>query len=154
MNGGLKLRRIHVDEALATCPKRISQCSRAHYHIILLNKKPCLCCRNVLTSETLSLGCVENNRRELYAVGVLCALCVSSPLLRFHVSPVHAHTASGFRGRTLLAVDQPDANSIQVSEGGFESMLMPSGRAMFHTARVDSSTDYRRELDAEQSILH
>ncbi|NP_001316246.1 lysosomal amino acid transporter 1 homolog isoform X1 [Ictalurus punctatus] len=51
----------------------------------------------------------NGNRRVLYAVGVLCELGVFSSLLQFPVSPVHIRTSSSFRGRTLLAVDQPNA---------------------------------------------
>ncbi|XP_053481602.1 lysosomal amino acid transporter 1 homolog [Ictalurus furcatus] len=51
----------------------------------------------------------NGNRTVLYAVGVLCELGVFSSLLQFPVSPVHTRTSSSFRGRTLLAVDQPNA---------------------------------------------
>lgn len=90
------------------------------------SEKPCLCCKNVLMSETLSLGCVDGNRRVLYAVGVLCELGVFSSLLQFPVSPVHTRTSSSFRGRTLLAVDQPNAelNLIQVNGGSFVYLII------------------------------
>ncbi|XP_026783703.3 lysosomal amino acid transporter 1 homolog [Pangasianodon hypophthalmus] len=61
----------------------------------------------------LSDRCVDDNRAVLYAVGALYALGAFSCLLQFPVSPVHTHTSSGFRGRTLLAVDELNANIIQ-----------------------------------------
>ncbi|MCJ8734736.1 hypothetical protein PDJAM_G00238800 [Pangasius djambal] len=54
-----------------------------------------------------------DNRTVLYAVGALYALGAFSCLLPSPVSPVHTHTSSGFRGRTLLAVDELNANLIQ-----------------------------------------
>lgn len=87
-------------------------------------------------SETLSLGCVDDSGRVLYAVGVLCTLGVFSPLLQFPVSSRHTHTASGFRGRTLLAVDQLNANSIQVNEGSAVHLLMAFGFVKFRTVFI------------------
>ncbi|XP_058245921.1 lysosomal amino acid transporter 1 homolog [Hemibagrus wyckioides] len=54
-----------------------------------------------------------NERRTvLYAMGVLCTLGIFSSLSS--VSDVHTRTSSlGFRGRTLLAVDQLNADSIE-----------------------------------------
>lgn len=66
---------------------------------------------------------VDDDRRLLCAVGVLCALGVFSSLLQFPVSPVHTHASSGFRGRILLAVDQLNANKIKVNEGSFVNLM-------------------------------
>ncbi|KAI5095314.1 lysosomal amino acid transporter 1-like [Silurus meridionalis] len=57
---------------------------------------------------------LENaNRRVLHVAGVLCALGVFSSLSQFSFSSAHKYTASGFKGRTLLAVEQLHANSIE-----------------------------------------
>ncbi|XP_062855206.1 lysosomal amino acid transporter 1 homolog [Trichomycterus rosablanca] len=49
---------------------------------------------------------MENSRTVLNAVGVLYVLGMFSSQTQFPISPVQTDTASGFRGRTLLAVDQ------------------------------------------------
>ncbi|KAK3566146.1 hypothetical protein QTP86_028461 [Hemibagrus guttatus] len=54
----------------------------------------------------------NDNRTMLYVIGVLCTFGMFSSL--FSVSDVHTRTSSsGFRGRTLMAVDQLNADSIE-----------------------------------------
>ncbi|KAM9475564.1 lysosomal amino acid transporter 1 homolog isoform 1-T2 [Clarias gariepinus] len=55
----------------------------------------------------------SDGRAVLYAVGALCTLSVFSSLLQFPNSLIHTRTSSGFRSRTLLAVDEPNASSIR-----------------------------------------
>lgn len=121
---GDKCCHVNVDVALVTCPK-IKIIAMVVLQQGAKRQTAFLCCRNVLISETLSLGCVDNNRRVLYAVGAVCALAVFSPLLQFHISAVHTHPASGFRSRTLLTADQPNAvKSIQVNKGSRVNVSM------------------------------
>ncbi|XP_027007361.2 lysosomal amino acid transporter 1 homolog isoform X3 [Tachysurus fulvidraco] len=55
-----------------------------------------------------------DRRTVLYALGVLGTLGTFSSLLHSPVSDVHTRiSSSGFRGRTLLAVDQLNASSIE-----------------------------------------
>lgn len=144
LNTVLKQKRVNVDVALVTCPKakgsELSTTALAQLPPLEgepENQKPCVCCRNVLTSETLSLGCVDDRRRVLNAVGVACAFSVFSPLLKFYVSPRDTHTALGFSSRTLLSADRLNANLIKVNQGSFLNWFLSLACVKFHIVRVD-----------------
>lgn len=73
---------------------------------------------DLVMNEILPLGCIDERRTVLYAMGVLCAFGMFSSLSP--VSDVHTRTSfSAFRGRTLLAVDQLNADSIKVNAAAF-----------------------------------
>lgn len=73
---------------------------------------------DLVMGEILPLGCVDERRTVLYVMGVLCTFGMFSSLSS--VSDVQTRTSSlGFRGRTLLAVDQPNADSIKVNAAAF-----------------------------------
>lgn len=59
---------------------------------------------------------VAIGRTVLNAVGVLCVLGMLSSQMQLPVSLVQTDTALGFRGRTLLAVDQMGSIQVQKSQ--------------------------------------